>query len=179
MSPLDLVIDAAVFAWVLYRQRRVRRVRLRFSTRVPVLLSLFGLAQFLHYTETHSLGAKASAVAIGSFVVGAAVFGAIRALTVRLTPLAKGVAQQATWLTIGLWVISVGVHFSLSAVVSSLHGPVGVTAASLLLYLAISLGVQNTVVHHRVVQFLMRGSGATGIRAGALDARSWEEPPKD
>jgi hypothetical protein len=64
-------------------------------------------------------------------------------------------------------------------VVSSLHGPVGVTAASLLLYLAISLGVQNTVVHHRAVQFLMRGSGATGIRAGALDARSWEEPPKD
>ena len=43
MSPLDLVLDAAVFAWVLYRQRRVRRVRLRFSTRVPVVLSLLGL----------------------------------------------------------------------------------------------------------------------------------------
>lgn|ERR1039458_512242 len=179
MSPLDLVLDGAVFAWVLYRQRRVRRVRLQFNARVPVLLSLFGLLQFLHYTETHSLGAKVSAIAIGSFVVGAAVFGAIRALTVRLTQLAKGIAQQATWLTIGLWVVSVGVHFSLSAVVSSLHGPIGVTGASVLLYLAISLGVQNTVVHHRAVRILMRAPGATAIRAGALDARSWEEPPKD
>ena len=117
MSPLDLVLDAAVFAWVLYRQRRVRRVRLRFSTRVPVVLSLLGLFQFLHYTETHSLGAKVSGLVIASCVVGAAVFGAIRGLTVRLTPLAKGMAQRATWLTIGLWVVSVGVHFSLSAAV--------------------------------------------------------------
>jgi len=177
MSPLDLVLDAVVFAWVLYRQRRLRRVRLRFNTRVPVLLSVFGLLQFLHYTETHSLGAEVSAIVIGSFVVGAAIFGALRGLTVRLTPLAKGVSQQATWLTIGLWVVSVGVHFSLSAVVSSLRGPVGVTGASVLLYLAISLGVQNTVVHHRAVRFLMRGPSATAIRAGALDARSWEEPP--
>lgn len=179
MSPLDLVIDVVVFAWVLYRQRRVRRVRLRFNARVPVLLSLLGLVQFLHYTETHSLGAEVSAIVIGSFVVGAAIFGAIRALTVRLTPFAKGVAQQATWLTIGLWVLSVGVHFSLSAVVSSLRGPIGVTGASALLYLALSLGVQNTVVHHRAVRFLMRGPTATGIHADALDARSWEEPPKD
>ena len=177
MSPLDLVLDAAVFAWVLYRQRRVRRVRLRFSTRVPVVLSLLGLFQFLHYTETHSLGAKVSGLVIASFVVGAAVFGAIRGLTVRLTPLAKGMAQQATWLTIGLWVVSVGVHFSLSAAVSSVHGPIGVTAASVLLYLAISLGVQNTVVHHRAVRLLMRGAGDTGGFADALDARSWEEPP--
>jgi hypothetical protein len=54
-----------------------------------------------------------------------------------------------------------------------------VTGASVLLYLAISLGVQNTVVHHRAVRILMRAPGATAIRAGALDARSWEEPPKD
>jgi len=105
------------------------------------------------------------------------VFGAIRGLTVRLTPLAKGMAQRATWLTIGLWVVSVGVHFSLSAAVSSVHGPIGVTAASVLLYLAISLGVQNTVVHHRAVRLLMRGAGDTGGFADALDARSWEEPP--
>jgi hypothetical protein len=177
MSVLDLVLDAAVFAWVLYRQRRVRRVRLRFSTKVPVLLSLLGLFQFLHYTETHSLGAEVSGLVIASFVVGGAIFGAIRGLTVRLTPLGKGVVQQATWLTIGLWVVSIGVHFSTSAVVSSLHGPIGVTAASVLLYLAISLGVQNTVVHHRAVRLLMRGGATTGGFADVLDARSWEEPP--
>jgi hypothetical protein len=177
VSVLDLVLDAVVFAWVLFRQRRVRRVRLRFSTRVPVLLSLLGLFQFLHYTETHSLGAEVSGLVIASFVVGAGLFGTIRGLTVRLMPLGKGMAQQATWLTIGLWVVSLGVHFSLSAVVSSLHGPIGVTAASVLLYIAISLGVQNTVVHHRAVRVLMRSGGTTGGFADVLDARSWEEPP--
>jgi hypothetical protein len=178
MSVLDLVLDAVVFGWVLYRQRRVRRVRLRFSTRVPVLLLLLGLFQFVHYTESHSLGAEVSAVVIGSFVIGAAAFGAVRALTVKLSPFAKGVVQQATWLTIGLWVVSVGVHFSMSAVISSLHGPVGVTGASVLLYLAISLGVQNAVVHRRAIRFLMRGAGGTGGFADVLDARSWDEPPK-
>lgn len=178
MSPLDLAIDAAAFAWILFRQRRVRRVRLRLSGRFPIILSLVGLAQFLHYTETHSLGAKVSGLVIGSFVVGGAVFGAIRAVTVRLTPLQKGVAQQATWLTIGLWLVSVGVHFSLTGIVSSLHGPIGVLGASVLLYLAISLGVQNTVVHHRAIRFLMKGP-TTSVHAGALDVHSWEEPTKD
>jgi hypothetical protein len=177
VSPLDLVIDAAALAWVLYRQRRVRRVRLRFAGRVPVVLSLIGLFQFLHYTETHSLGAKVSAIVIGSFVIGASVFGALRALTVRLTPIQRGaLSQQATWLTIGLWLVSVGVHLSLSAFVSALHGPIGVTAASVLLYLAISLGVQNTVVHQRAMRFLMRGTSGATVHAGSVDARSWEDP---
>jgi hypothetical protein len=179
MSLLDLVLDALVLAWVLYRQRRVRRVRLRFSTRVPVVLLLLGLFQFVHYTETHSLGAEVSAIVIGSFVVGAAVFGAVRALTVRLIPVERGVAQQATWLTIGLWIISLGVHFSLSPVVSSLHGPIGAIGASVLLYLALSIGVQNTLVQRRAIAFLMRGSGQVAARTGALDARSWEEPPRE
>jgi len=172
VSPLDLTIDAVVLAWILYRQRRIRRVRLRFAGRVPVLLSVVGLFQFVHFTETHSLGAAVSGIAIGSCVAGAAFFGALRASTVRLTRSDKGVAQQATWLTLAIWAVSVGVHFSLATVVSGLHGPIDVIAASLLLYLAISLGVQNTVVHHRAVRFLMRGGNPQ--RAGALDARSWE-----
>jgi len=179
MSPLDLLLDAMVLAWVLYRQRAVRRVRLRFNGRVPVLLLFLGLVQFVHYTETHSLGAEVSALVIGGFVVGSAIFGAVRAVTVRLIPLDKGVAQQATWPTIGLWIVSVGVQLSLSAVISSLHGPIGATGASVLLYIALSLGVQNTLVQRRAIRFLKGGSGPIGTRASVLDARSWEERPRD
>jgi hypothetical protein len=179
MSPLDLVLDAVVLAWVLYRQRGIRRVRLRFNTRVPVVLLVVGLFQFVHYTDTHSLGAEVSALVIGGFVVGATLSGAVRAVTVRLIPIEKGVAQQATWLTIGLWVVSVGVQLSLSAVISSLHGPIGATAASVLLYIALSLGVQNTVVQRRAIRFLQRGSGQIGARSRVLEARSWDEPPRD
>jgi hypothetical protein len=175
VSVFDLVVDALVFAWILYRQRRVRRVRLRFGRRVPIILSLAGLVQFVHFTETHSLGSKVIGVAIGACVVGGALFGAIRAYSVTLAPMAKGVAQQASWLTIALWLVSLGALFATSGVVSSLHGPVGVTAASALLFMAISLGVQNTVVHHRAVRY-MRASFGPAVRAGTVDARSWEDP---
>jgi hypothetical protein len=177
VSVLDLVIDAAVFAWVLYRQRRVRRVRLRFAGRVPVVLLLIGLVQFIHYTESRSLGTLVSLVALGSCVVGGAVFGALRAYTVRLIPLQRdALAQQASWLTIGLWAVSVGAHLAVGVVVAGLNGPTGVIWASVLLYLAISLGVQNTIVHRRAVGFLMRGPGMAGLGANVVDARSWEEP---
>ncbi|MGH8996692.1 MAG: hypothetical protein ACRDYB_11780, partial [Acidimicrobiales bacterium] len=106
-----------------------------------------------------------------------AVFGVVRACTVRLIPLQRdAVAQQATWLTIGLWAVSIGAHFALGAVVAELNGPSGVIGASVLLYLAISLGVQNTVVHRRAIGFLTRGPGMAGLGARAVDARSWEEP---
>lgn len=177
MSVLDLVIDAAVFAWILYRQRRVRRVRLRFAGRVPVIILLLGLAQFIHFTESHSLGTVVTLVALGSCVVGGGVFGVARAYSVRLIPLQRdAVAQQATWLTIGLLTVSVGAHFAMAVVVSGLNGPIGVIGASVLLYLAITLGVQNTVVHRRAVGFLMRGAGLAGLGANVVDARSWEEP---
>jgi hypothetical protein len=171
VSPLDVAIDALVLAWVLYRQRRFRRVRLQFAARVPVVLSLIGLVQFVHFTETHSLGAAVSGIAIGSCVVGGALLGTLRAMTVRLSRLQKGLAQQATWLTMALWAVSVGLHFALTPAVSALHGPIDVIAASLLLYLALSLGAQNSVVHRRAVRFLMRGESAAPT---ALDARSWE-----
>jgi hypothetical protein len=38
--------------------------------------------------------------------------------------------------------------------------------------------VQNTVVHHRAIRFLMKGP-TTSVHAGALDVHSWEEPTKD
>jgi Na+-transporting NADH:ubiquinone oxidoreductase subunit NqrE len=175
VSVFDLVVDALVLGWILYRQRRVRRIRLRFARRVPIILSLAALVQFVHFTETHSLGAEVTFIAIGSCLIGGGVFGAIRAYTVTLVPMAKGVAQQASWLTIALWLVSLGIHFAMSGFVRSLHGPIDVTAASALLYMAISLGVQNTVVHRRAVRFLMRNYGAA-VRAGTVDARSWEEP---
>lgn len=172
MSPLDLFIDAAVFSAILFRQRRPRRVRLHFAHRVPVLLLCAGLLQFVSFTETHTLGAAVSAVVLGGCVVGGALFGVLRAITVRLFPLAKGVGQQATWLTISLWVASAAAYVSLSPAVSALHGPLDVLAGSFVLFLAFTQGVQNTVVHHRAVQWIRRGGG--GRNDDVIDARSWE-----
>ncbi|MGH9047329.1 MAG: hypothetical protein ACRDVW_08445 [Acidimicrobiales bacterium] len=176
MSPFDLVVDTLVFAWILYRQRRVRRVRLRFARRVPILLSVVGLLQFVHFTDSHSLSAEVLGIAIGSCLVGGAVFGALRASTVALFGLDKGVAQQATWLTIAIWLVSLGAYFATSGLVAARHGPLDVIAASTLLYLAVSMAVQNAVVHRRAIKYLMSGPGISRFRPGTVDARSWEDP---
>ncbi len=178
MSPLDLAVDAVAFAMILYRQRRVRRVRLRFAHRVPIVLSAVGLVQFVHYTETHSLGTETSILVLGSCVVGAAVLGALRAATVRLREVERGtVVQQAGGLTMALWVVSLGAHFSLAPAVAGLGGPIGVTAGSAALFLAVTLSVQNATVHGRALRTLtLGGTGPAPSRLGALDARSWEEP---
>jgi hypothetical protein len=104
--------------------------------------------------------------------VGGSVFGVLRGLTVRVTPLGKGVAQQASIATMVLWVVSVAAHLSLAAAIAALHGPTDVMAASGVLYLACTQGVQNTVVHRRAVHFLMAGGGR--VQGDVLDARSWE-----
>jgi hypothetical protein len=174
VSPLDLALDAAAVAWILYRQRRARRVRLVFARRWPILLGIVGLVQFVHYNETHSLGAGVAALVLGSCFVLAAAFGALRAATVELLPAGRGqLAQRAGRLTLVLWLVSLGAHLSLSVPVAALHGPAGATAGSAVLYLAVSLGTQNALVHRRAVRTLRAGVG-TAARAGALDARSSE-----
>ena len=174
VSPFDLAIDAAALAWILYRQRRVRRVRLRLSARPPIVLLLVGLVQFVHFTDTHSLGGSVTGVTIASCIVAASLFGAARGTTMRLISISKGVAQQAGWVTMALWAASVGAHFALSAFVDARHGPLDVLAASLLLYLAVSLGAQNVVVQRRAIALLRRGGADSGRQV--FDVRSWEGP---
>jgi hypothetical protein len=177
VSSLDLALDAAVLAWILYRGRRVRRVRLRFARRTPVILAVLGLFQFVHYNESHSLGAEAAALVIASCVVVAAAFGALRGATVRLSPAGRGALdQQATWLTEALWLVSIAAHFAMGAALSVVHGPVGATAGSAVLYLAVSLGAQNTMVHRRAVRAIRTGGVGTGAQLGTVEARSWEGP---
>ncbi len=177
MSPLDLAVDAIALLLILYRQRRVRRVRLHFARRVPLVLSGVGLAQFLRYNETHSLGVSSVMVVLGSCFIGAWALGALRAATVELYEVERGsMAQRSGWLTMVLWLVSVGVHFSLAVVVSHLGGPVGALAGSGALFLAVTLAVQNALVHRRAVRTLMTGGAAVTSMRGVFDARSWEEP---
>src|SRR5579863_2248840 len=140
---VSVVVDVAVLAWILYRQRAVRRVPLRFGAQLPVLIAVFGIIQIVDYTDTHDVSGTVLATVLGSVAVGAGVFGVLRGYTVRLFSGTKGrVLRQGTWLTMLLWLVSVAVHFASFTLVHALHGPTGVASASLLLYLAVSVGIQ-------------------------------------
>jgi hypothetical protein len=179
---VSVVVDIAVLAWILYRQRAVRRVPLRFGAQLPVLIAVFGIIQMVDYTDTHDVSATVLATVLGSVAVGAGAFGVLRGYTVRLFNGTKGrVLRQGTWLTMLLWLVSVAVHFASFTLVHALHGPTGVASSSLLLYLAVSVGVQNSVVRRRARRWVQEGGpiDAASEPIGATSWRSPDEPPTD
>jgi hypothetical protein len=74
----------------------------------------------------------------------------LRALTVKIWESNNWVVRQGTWLTMALWVVSLAVHLG-SGIGAAHLNAANFEATSLLLYLALTLGVQAAVVHRRAV----------------------------
>ena len=85
---------------------------------------------------------------LATFVVGAVILGAIRALTVQVWASNNWIVRQGTWLTMGLWVLSLALHF-VSGVGAKYVGAGNLEASSFLLYLGVTYAVQNYVIHRR------------------------------
>jgi len=80
----------------------------------------------------------------------AAVFGVLRAGTVRIWSQDGQVWSKGNWLTAGLWIVAIAVHLGYDALVARGHGTGGdVGTATIVLYLAVSLGVQRLVSQYR------------------------------
>jgi hypothetical protein len=161
---LAIALDVVIVALVLYRQRMVRRVWPRLSLRLAGVLAVIGLIELLSYTGSRHLSGAVVGVLVLSFVVGAVALGALRAASVRIWRVNNAVLRQGTWLTMGLWVLSLALHFGADWWIDALHGPTGVASASLLLWLGVTYGVQNAVVHRRAEGLLAAG--------GAIDAHA-------
>jgi hypothetical protein len=153
-TTVSLVIGVLVLAFLLYRQLIVRR--LRETYRVVVIFAILGvvqLSQYLSASGTH-IGGKVAVALVGSAVL-AAVMGVLRALTVRIWRGEENqLFRQGTWVTAILWIIAVAAHLGLDALVargsgsgSGSGGNIG--DATLTLYLAVSLGVQQVVLLRR------------------------------
>jgi hypothetical protein len=95
---------------------------------------------------------------VGTLVVSfapAAALSTIRALSVRIWRADDGSWwRQGTAVTLVLWLVSIGSHFGIDVLATRLAGPAvdirGLGNATLLRYLALSLGLQNTLVTRRV-----------------------------
>jgi FtsH-binding integral membrane protein len=162
-TAVDLVIGLAVLAFILYRQMQVRPVRA--NMRLPLILAVIGVIEitsfFQHNKNAHH-GVEVFAALAGSFVL-AAVFGAIRALTVRLWFDAGQALRQGTWLTLVLWIFSLGVHLGYDNLVLG-HGSLsGLGNATLTLYFAITYTIQRLILQARADRL------GSGPRPGASD----------
>ena len=143
------MIGLAVLAFILYRQMQVRPVRA--SMRLPLILAVIGVIEiinfFQHNKNAHH-GVEVFAALAGSFVL-AAVFGAVRAMTVRIWFDGGRALRQGTWITLVLWIVSLGVHLGYDYLVLG-HGSLsGLGNATLTLYFAITYTIQRLILQAR------------------------------
>lgn len=161
---LYYVIGIAALAFILYRQLAVRRVR--DSYRMVIILAVIGvleLSRFLGRTGSHVDGGKIALALVGSAILAVGM-GVLRAMTVRLWRGEDGhLLRKGTWLTATLWVVAVAAHLALDAAVAGgaggSKGDIG--NATILLYLAVSFGVQQMVLLKRADR------AETGLRTPA------------
>jgi hypothetical protein len=155
----QLVLGVAVLALLIYRQLRVRPVNAS-AVRIVAILGVIGLVEAVPYFRSHHAGSAAYAALAGSLVLAAA-FGVARALTVRLFVRDGQVMQQGGWLTALLWVVALAAHLGYDAVIGQHKDLSGVGSATILLYLAVTLGIQRVIVQQRA-QRLQPGGFAPG-----------------
>jgi hypothetical protein len=167
---VDLVIGIAVLALILVRQMQVRPVRASF--RLPLILAIIGvieLYQFFQHNQHRDTGVVFAALA-GSLVL-AAIFGAIRALTVRVWINAGQALRQGTWITAVLWVASLGVHLGYDYLVDGKGPQSGLGTASLTLYFAVTYTIQRLILQAKAQR--IAASPPQNINAPGSRASSW------
>jgi hypothetical protein len=160
---VNLLIGLAVLALILYRQMQAGPVKA--NMRLPLILAIIGiveLTQFLQH-QHHSTTAVIAAL-VGSLAL-AAVFGAIRALTVRVWLKGAEAWRQGTWLTTVLWLVSLGVHLGYDYLVDGKGSQAGVGTASLTLYFAVTYTIQRLVLQWRAQKLTDTGAPSTDTPA--------------
>ena len=143
---MDLLIGLVVLAFILYRQLQARPVR--DTMRLPLIIAIIGVVQLAQFLQHGHHGPGVSVALAGSLVI-AAVFGAIRAATVRVWVDGGQAWRQGTWLTAVLWVVSLGVHLGYDYLVEGKGSQSGLGSASLLLYFGVTFTIQRLILQAR------------------------------
>jgi hypothetical protein len=152
-TSVNLLIGLAVLALLVYRQLQVRPVRANF--RLPLILAVIGVIQLSQFLKNdHHTGTVFAALA-GSLVL-AAITGAIRAMTVRVWIQAGQALRQGTWITVVLWVVSLGAHLGYDYLVDGKGSQAGLGSASLVLYFAVTYTIQRLILQAKAQRIARR-----------------------
>ena len=164
----NLLIGLLVLGFVLYRQLQPRPIR--DNMRLPLILGVIGVVELVQYLQHRPHGTYVIAALAGSLVI-AAVFGAIRAATVRIWIEGGQSWRQGNWLTALLWVLSIAAHLGYDYVVDRKAGESGLGSASLLLYFGVTFMIQWIIMNARAQRI---GPGDTaGPRNTGAPTTSW------
>lgn len=116
-----------------------------------LVLLVIGVIDVGQYVSGHPFHGTGIAVLVGSLVVAAG-FGAIRAYTVRLWRDGGVLYRQGNVVTMALWLVAIGAHFGLDLLINHTASGSGLASSALILYIAVSLGVQQVVLLNRAAR---------------------------
>jgi uncharacterized membrane protein len=143
----ELVVGVLILGYLVYRQLQARP--LRANPRLLLILLVLGVIETYGFLHTGKHSASAVTVALLGSLVLAAVFGAVRAFTVRIWQQDGQPWVQGNAVTAALWVVALAAHFGFDYLVGQ-HKDVGdIGNATAVLYLVVSLAVQRGVMTYR------------------------------
>lgn len=152
-----LVIGIAVLGLLIFRNLRAQPVR-QVNQRLFLVLGVIGVIETYQYLGKHHAGTEAIAALAGSLVL-AAVFGVIRAMTVRVWMKDGQPWSQGNLVTAALWVVALAAHLGYDALLDQHKNLSGLGEATVLLYLVVSLIVQRVVVTTRAARLTPAPAG--------------------
>lgn len=154
----NIAIGLIVVVLLLVRQMQPRPAKETSSLRLVFILAVIGLIEMKAAIGSHTM-AGITVAWLGLSLFASAGMGAIRALTVKIWRAEDGSAwRQGTAFTAALWIASLVVHFVLDAVIDHSTTIAALGSSSILLYLAVTLGVQREIVRRRAAR-LTPGTG--------------------
>ena len=158
-SVSGLVIGVLVLVLLIVRQMSTRQLRENY--RIMLILAVIGIVEFASYLKGHTQDDSRVVLAVAGSLVLAAGFGVLRALTVKVWGEPGQLLMRGSWLTGVLWAVAVGAHLGYDyLVIGGGKNADAVGNASILLYLAVSLGIQRLVLLNRARRLgLVTGNG--------------------
>lgn len=155
---LYLLIGVAVLGLLIYRNLVARPVR-QGRQRLYLILGVIGIIQTVDYLRGHHVDAVVGVAALAGSLVLAAAFGAIRAATVRVWMSGGQPWVQGSVVTAILWIVALGAHLGYDALLGTHKDISGLGSATVLLYLVVSLAVQQVIVMARAARLDPAGVG--------------------
>ncbi|MDQ4502787.1 hypothetical protein [Sinomonas sp. ASV322] len=150
LSSANIVLAVAVLAWAIVRQFQTRQIG-SLRARTFLILGVIGVWQLAQLADSRGVTpveALTLAVSLGL----AAVFGWLRGRAAAVW-IQQGVAyRRGGWPALGLWMAAIATHIAIDVIGSmleGLRGPSPVSSASIMLYIAVTLGIQGLVVARR------------------------------
>jgi hypothetical protein len=151
-AAINVAAGVVIVALLLVRQMKPRRARENSALRLVLVLAVIGVFELSNTIGHRSVASATVAWIVASLLIGGAL-GAARAATVTIWRAADGAAwRRGTLLTGVLWIVSLGAHFALEVGIDDSTKIAALGASSILLYLAITLGVQREVVRWRAAK---------------------------